>query len=110
MGVPQTEDDGELVARLRAGDGAAFESVVRSHGPRLLAVARRFLRNEQDAQDALQDAFLSAFRSIDGFQGEARLSTWLHRIVVNAALMKLRSRKGRTEEPIDDLLPQFVED
>lgn len=109
LGAP-TEDDGQLVCRLRAGDGAAFESLVRTHGPRLLSVARRFLRNEQDAQDALQDAFLSAFRCIDDFQGGARLSTWLHRIVVNAALMKLRSRKGETEEPIDDLLPQFIED
>jgi len=58
----------------------------------------------------VQEAFLSAFRSIDRFQGNARLSTWLHRIVVNAALMKLRTRRRKPEEPIDALLPGFLPD
>jgi RNA polymerase sigma-70 factor (ECF subfamily) len=70
-------------------------------------VARRFLGNEEEAQDAVQDAFLSAYRSLDRFEGEARLSTWLHRIVVNAALMRLRGRRRRPEEPIEKLLPRF---
>jgi RNA polymerase sigma-70 factor (ECF subfamily) len=73
----------------------------------MLAVARRFLPEEQDARDAVQDAFLAAFRSIAGFAGGSRLSTWLHRIVVNTALMKLRSRRRRREDPIEELLPQF---
>ncbi len=76
----------------------------------MLAVARRFLPVEDDARDAVQDAFLSAFRSIDRFQGQSRLSTWLHRIVVNASLMKIRSRSRRPEALIDDLLPGFLED
>jgi RNA polymerase sigma-70 factor (ECF subfamily) len=76
----------------------------------MLAVARRFLPNESDARDVLQEAFLAAFRAIDGFTGGAKLSTWLHRIVVNAALMKLRSRRRRRESAIDDLLPRFAED
>lgn len=103
-------DEAQLVERLRAGDAEAFERVVREQGPRLLAVARRFLNHEQDAQDAVQDAFLSAFRNLDQFQGGSRLGTWLHRIVVNASLMKLRSRSRRPERSIDDLLPRFQDD
>ena len=99
-----------LLAGLRTGDGKAYEQLVRNYGGRLLAVARRFLPNEDDARDALQDAFLSAFRAIGSFQEGARVSTWLHRIVINAALMKLRTRRRRPEESIDDLLPTFLED
>ncbi len=102
-------DESDLVARLRGGEDAAFEELVRTHGGRMLAVARRFL-DEDEAQDAVQDAFLSAFRSIQRFEGNARLGTWLHRIVVNAALMKLRTRGRRPEQPIDELLPRFLED
>jgi RNA polymerase sigma-70 factor (ECF subfamily) len=103
-------DEQKLVEQLRAGDEAAFEQLVRLHGGRLLAVAQRYLRNEDDARDAVQDAFLGAFRSIDRFREGARISTWLHRIVVNAALMKLRSRRRKPEESIDDLLPSFLPD
>ncbi len=103
-------DDGALLERLRAGEEAAYEELVRGHGGRLLAVARRFLRSEDDARDAVQDAFLSAFRNIERFEGQARLSTWLHRIVVNAALMKLRTRRRKPETPIEELLPGFLED
>jgi RNA polymerase sigma-70 factor (ECF subfamily) len=99
-----------LLGPLRAGEPAAFESLVRQEMPRLLAVTRRLLRNEEDARDAVQDAFVSAFRSFDGFEGECRVSTWLHRIAVNAALMRLRSRRRKPEEPIEDLLPTFLED
>jgi RNA polymerase sigma-70 factor (ECF subfamily) len=103
-------DDSALLARLRAGEEAAYEELVRSHGGRLLAVARRMLRNDDDAGDAVQDAFLSAFRAIESFEGGSRISTWLHRIVVNAALMKLRTRRRKPEQSIDDLLPRFLED
>lgn len=96
-----------LVRALRAGDDAAYELLVRRYSRPMLAVARRLLRNEPDAQDALQDAFLAAFRAIHGFQEQAQLSTWLHRIVVNAALMKQRSRARRPEQPIEELLPSF---
>ena len=64
----------------------------------------------QGSFDALQDAFLAAFRSIDRFEGNARISTWLHRIVVNAALMKLRTRRRKPEQSIEELLPGFLED
>jgi RNA polymerase sigma-70 factor (ECF subfamily) len=103
-------DEETLLAGLRAGDEGAYELMVRAFGGRLLAVAQRILRNEDDAQDAVQSAYLSAFRSLHTFQGGCRLSTWLHRIVVNAALMKIRSRRRRPEASIEELLPAFLED
>jgi RNA polymerase sigma-70 factor (ECF subfamily) len=109
-GAPAKLDEKTLVSRLRSGDEAAYEALVRAHGGRLLAVARRFLRDEEDARDALKEAFLSAFRSIDSFEGGSRLSTWLHRILVNQALMKLRTRRRTPERSLNELLPQFLED
>jgi len=105
-------DDGEadLLAALRAGEPSAYEEAVHRYSPPMLAAARRILQNEADAHDALQDAFLSAFRGLDQFEGQARLATWLHRIAVNAALMKLRKRRQTQERPITDLLPRFSED
>jgi RNA polymerase sigma-70 factor (ECF subfamily) len=108
MSEPLLEAD--LVARLKAGDSEAFAQIVREHTPKLLAVARRFLRSEDDARDAVQDAFLSVHRAVHSFESGARLSTWLHRIVVNAALMKIRSRKNKPESLLDDLLPRFADD
>ena len=107
---PKAQDEQSLVLRLRAGDEAAFAELVRENAGRLLAVARRMLRSEDDARDALQDAFLQAFRGIDGVEGDARLSTWLHRIVSNACLMKLRSRGRKPEGSIEELLPRFYAD
>jgi RNA polymerase sigma-70 factor, ECF subfamily len=104
------DDESALIAQLRAGDEAAFEQVVRSYGGRLLAVARRIVNSEEDARDVVQDAFLNAFRSLDRFEGQAKLSTWLHRIVVNAALMKLRTRKRKPEQSIETFLPSFLDD
>ena len=103
----QPTDEASLVAALRAGDERAFETVVRTYGGRLLSVARRFMRNDEDAQDVVQSAYLSAFRALETFEGTAQLSTWLHRIVVNTALMKLRARRRRPEESIEDLLPRI---
>lgn len=103
-------DEAALVRGLKAGDEAAFERLVREHGGRMLSVARRYFREEQDARDAVQDAFVSAFRAIDRFEEGSRLSTWLHRITVNAALMKIRSRARRPEESLEDLQPKFRDD
>lgn len=97
----------DLIAALRRGENSAFESLIRSHGPRLLAVIRRILREESDAADALQEAFITAFRRIDQFDGRSQLGTWLHRVAVNAALMRLRKKKRLAEQSIDELQPQF---
>jgi RNA polymerase sigma-70 factor (ECF subfamily) len=104
------EQDALLVSRLQRGDEAAFEELVRSHGGRLLSVARRFLGASEDAQDAVQEAFIRAFKAIHTFEERAQLHTWLHRILVNTALMKLRERRRKPEESIDDLLPSFAAD
>lgn len=105
-----SQAEAALVDRLKSGDNAAYEELVRNYGGRLLATARRLLPDENDARDALQSAFVSAFQAIRTFAGDAALGTWLHRIVVNAALMKLRSRRRRPEQSIDALLPGFLDD
>jgi RNA polymerase sigma-70 factor (ECF subfamily) len=79
--------------------------------PVLLRVARRILRSEEDARDAVQDAFISAFKSIRNFASNSQLGTWLHRIAINSSLMKLRSQRRRgEEEDIDAYLPRFQDD
>jgi len=96
-----------LVAGLMNGDEAAFDALVREHGGHMMAVARRFMRNEQDAADAMQDALVSVFRKAGQFAGGSRLSTWLHRVTVNACLMRLRSESRRHEVNVDELAPAF---
>jgi RNA polymerase sigma-70 factor (ECF subfamily) len=108
-GRPADDADAPLLARLRQGDDDAFAELTRRYGGRMLAVARRMLRNEDDARDAVQEAFVAAFKSLDGFAGESKMSTWLHRIVVNAALMRLRTKRRKPEQAIEDLLPNFDE-
>jgi len=103
-------DEHALVHALRQGEEWAFETMVRVYGGRLFAVARRICSNEDDARDVLQSAYLSAFRALANFEGSCQLSTWLHRIVVNAALMRLRVRRRKPEDSIEALLPAFLED
>ncbi len=107
MDAYRQDDETELLAALKANEARAYEFMVREYSGRLLAVIRGILRNEEDARECLQEAFLQAFRAIERFEGRAKLSSWLHRIAVNAALMRLRSRKRKAEASIDDLLPQF---
>lgn len=95
---------------VRIGDPSACEAFVRTHAGRMLAVARRYLKCEHDSADAVQDAFVSAFRGLASFEGASDVATWLHRIVVNACLMKLRSKARRRVVAIEELLPTFDED
>ena len=103
-------DETALLQRLRSGDDLAFAELVQTHGPRLLVVLQRYLPQDQDCQDALQEAFISAFKALASFQGDSSLGTWLHRIAVNCALMRIRSQKRSRERPIEDFLPQFLAD
>ncbi len=102
-GGPGVAADDELfLERLRSGEDAAFEQLVRLHAGRLHRIARSLVGNEEVARDCVQQAFLSAFRSIGRFEGRSSLSTWLHRIVTNAALMTLRrDRRPVTEDYLD---------
>lgn len=86
-------DDAGLVRRIAARDQQAFETLMRRHNGRLFRVARAILKDDAEAEDALQDAYLDAYLHIGRFRGEARVSTWLTRIVINQALMRLRKHK-----------------
>jgi RNA polymerase sigma-70 factor (ECF subfamily) len=105
----EQEAEAECLARVRAGDEEASAALVRKYGGRMLAVARRFLRSEEDSADAVQDAFLAAFRGLDSFAANSTLGTWLHRIVVNTCLMKLRPRSRYQQVSMEELLPSFDE-
>jgi RNA polymerase sigma-70 factor (ECF subfamily) len=99
--------EADLLSGLRAGDEDVCNQFVRQNAGRMLSLARRFLRNEDDAADAVQDSFLQAFRALHRFEGASALATWLHRIVVNTCLTKLRSKSRRRTYSIDDLVPSF---
>lgn len=103
------QDDRALLQSLRGGDPSAFEGLVITYGPRLRATAMRLVKNESDANDVVQETFLSAFRSLDSFEGNSQIGTWLHRIAINAALMRIRGRQRRPEVDIHDLLPRFTD-
>lgn len=93
-------DEADLVARLRAGGDAAYEQLVRAHSGAMMSVARRFF-GDAEAAEAVQDAFVSAFKAMGAFEGSAKLGTWLHRITVNACLLKLRGRKRSRAVPLE---------
>ncbi len=99
---------GELET-LRRGDQAATERFVRQHAGWMLALARRMVRNSAEAEDAVQNAFTNIFKSLSRFDERSSVKTWMHRIVVNEALMAMRKTHRLREEPIDELLPVFDE-
>lgn len=86
-------DDSELAARIAARDNAAFEALMRRYNTRLFRAARAILKDDAEAEDAVQDAYLDAYRHIGDYRGGAQLGTWLVRIAVNHALMRLRRRR-----------------
>ena len=88
-----TVNDAELVARIGRGDQAAFEILMRRYNGKLFRVARAIVKDDAEAEDALQDTYLEAYRRIGSFRGESQLVTWLTRIVINQALMRLRRQK-----------------
>jgi len=97
--------DDVLVERARGKDEAAFEELVSRYEDKLYRLAMRFVRNETDAQEILQDAFLSAWRNLPTFEGRAQFGSWMYRVTVNAALMLLRSRNRHPEVAVDDVEP-----
>jgi RNA polymerase sigma-70 factor (ECF subfamily) len=98
--------DAELIAAHAAGDQNAFGELVRRHRDRMWAVALRTLRDPDEAADALQDAFISAFRAAGSFRAESQVTTWLHRIVVNACLDRMRRRNAKPTSPLPEAGPQ----
>lgn len=99
-----------LVERARTKDEAAFEELVNRYEDKLYRLAMRFVRNETDAQEIMQDAFLSAWRNLPTFEGRAQFGSWMYRVTVNAALMLLRSRNRHPEVGVDDVEPTALND
>ncbi|CAB3787870.1 hypothetical protein LMG28688_02567 [Paraburkholderia caffeinitolerans] len=98
-----TDADADIVRRVVAGDLAAFELLMRRHNRRLFRLARATLRNDAEAEDALQDAYLKAFRALGQFRGDAALATWLSRLVLNECFARMR-REARRQ----NLMPTLV--
>ncbi|MFC3568178.1 RNA polymerase sigma factor [Paracoccus simplex] len=97
------DPDWQLVAAARAGDEAAIRELVRRMNPRLFRIARGILPSDAEAEEAVQDAYLAAFTHLDSFRGEARFSTWISRIAINAARMQARRpRPDRDHAPVND--------
>ena len=98
-----TEDEQHLLMCARAGDPTAFANLVMPHRDGILRLTQRILRNREDAEDAVQTAFLDALRHLDGFQGRSRFSSWLSRIALNTAFMRLRSSRRQIETSVDEI-------
>jgi len=94
--APADASDAELARRVARGEHAAFEAVMRRYNRAMFRTARAILRDDAEAEDALQEAYLQAYRTMGSFRGEARLSTWLARVVANEALMRLRKQARRS--------------
>jgi RNA polymerase sigma-70 factor (ECF subfamily) len=110
------EDEPVLVAAAKSGDAAAFEELVNRYERKIFRLAMNITRNREDAEDAMQDAFMKAYSHLSGFQEDSRFYTWLVRIAANEALMRLRKRRPNQfsiDEPVegeDDLMPREIED
>ena len=110
--APQAaHDEGELVERLKDRDPEALEVVMRKYHGRLFAVANRICNNPADGEEIVQDVFVTALAKIDRFEGRSTLATWLYRITVNTALMKLRNQRlvNKNSVPMDDAYAAFAE-
>ena len=100
--IQPTFDESALVVRAKAGDETAFTDLVNHYDRRVFRMAKQITQNEEDAEDVLQETFLKAYSHLDDFQGNSKFYTWLVRIAVNEALMKLRKRRSDKAVPLDD--------
>jgi RNA polymerase sigma-70 factor (ECF subfamily) len=101
--------DEELVARARKKDFAAFEALLERYEDKVFRLAFRFVRNESDAKEILQDTFLSIWRKLDTFKGDSQFSSWVYRVAANAALMRLRSQRRHPQISTEDLPAGFLD-
>ena len=99
----------KLLKSLRNREDSGYETLVRTYGPQVMAIAIRYLRSEADAADCFQDTFVAVFQSIDSFQQRSSIRHWIRGVTVNQCLMKLRKRQRRREESIEHMLPMFDE-
>jgi RNA polymerase sigma-70 factor (ECF subfamily) len=105
-----TELETTLIQRLRARDTNALETLMEEHAGRLYRVAFGITRDRSDADEVVQDVFLTLFNKVDSFEGRAALGSWLYRVTTNAALIKCRGKRARVEVKLEDCLPTFLAD
>ena len=103
------DEDAPLVQRAKAGDGEAFEALVRKHHAQVFRLALTMVKNAGDAEEVTQETFLNIFRKLDSFRGDSKFSSWLYRVTANFALMRLRKQRRQPTALLDDLLPQYQE-
>jgi RNA polymerase sigma-70 factor (ECF subfamily) len=99
-----TPDEGDLVTRAQRGDAGAFTELVNRYERRIFRLAKNITQSDEDAEDVLQESFLKAYEHLDGFQGQSKFYTWIVRIAVNEALMKLRKRKTDRTVSLDETI------
>jgi RNA polymerase sigma-70 factor, ECF subfamily len=104
-----SESDMALVERARNKDYAAFEELMGRYEDKVYRLAYRFVRNESEAKEILQDTFLAIWRKLDTFKGDAQFSSWVYRVAANAALMRLRSQRRHPEVSTEDLPAGFLD-
>ena len=98
-----------LIGRARRGDFEAFEELISRYHEKVYRLAFRFVRNETEAKEIVQDTLLSVWRKLDGFKGDSQFGSWLFRVTANAALMRLRSQRRHAEVSTEDLPPGFLD-
>jgi RNA polymerase sigma-70 factor, ECF subfamily len=106
---PSSLTDEELIARARQKDYAAFEVLLERYEDKVFRLAYRFVRNESEAKEILQDTFLSVWRKLDTFKGDSLFSSWVYRVAANTALMRLRSQRRHPQISTEDLPPGFLD-
>jgi RNA polymerase sigma-70 factor, ECF subfamily len=100
----QIDDEAAVVAQARTGDATAFNELLRRYERKIFRLALHITQNREDAEDVLQETFLKAYEHLDQFQGQSKFYTWIVRIAVNQALMKLRKRKSDRSVSLDDTI------
>lgn len=106
--MQEQKSDLELIEEFKKGNHGSFEELLQRYSDKAFNLSYRLTRNQQDAEEVLQDVFITVFRKIHGFEGKSSFSSWLYRVTLNAALMKLRRRKNDPLVSIDDVLPQAL--
>jgi RNA polymerase sigma-70 factor, ECF subfamily len=108
--MPEGDTEVMLIERLRAQDPSVLEILMERYSPRIYRVAFGITRSHGDAEEVVQDVFVTLFRKIDSFEGRAALGTWLYRVAANGALIKRRGKRAEVEVHLEDYLPTFKSD
>jgi len=106
---PKVDEDLILIEQFTKGCIGSYEELISRYETKVHNLAMRLTRNSEDAEEVLQDVFMTVYRKIEGFEGKAKFSSWLYRITVNAAFMKLRKRRQDKTVSVEDMMPNFQE-